>query len=311
MVKNYKLFSQKKTNAWKYLLLWETTVLWYYISKSCQKNTVWITSNALKCLVLCLQIAPWHEMCFAAVIKVHQSLGWGKIQTGKQRKKSWVQIVDLPRVRWSQILFVLHCLTEALSKKYTQAKFAACINKLNVTGVSCLHQQWICLPGFKWFLHSLMSEHKTMLITGSKLTNYASFPFLAPEVGGRLLVLRRNLLPWFVSCGSGTGGSLWSCAGRDGCKDSGSLPKSREIPLARAMGAFKLENTNELWGCSRGGEEMFYSLSLDWVRLGALGCCFSLLMHMPQPLALHCLFRSVLGIFWMDCSKACPYFAFL
>lgn len=138
-------------------------------------------------------------MCFAAVIKVHQSLGWGKIQTGRQRKKSWVQIVDLPRVRWSQILFVLHCLTEALSKKYTQAKFAACINKLNVTGVSCLHQQWMCLPGFKWFLHSLMSEHKTIVITGSKLTNYACFLFLAAEVGGRLLVLLGNLLPFFLS----------------------------------------------------------------------------------------------------------------
>jgi len=51
------------------------------------KNTVWITSDALKCLVLCLQIAPWHEMCFAAVLKVHQSLDWGKIQTGGQKKK--------------------------------------------------------------------------------------------------------------------------------------------------------------------------------------------------------------------------------
>lgn len=77
----------EKTNAWKYLLLWETTALWYYILKSCQKNTVWITSNVLKCLVLCLQIAPWHEMCFAAVTKVHQSLGWGKIQTGGVKKK--------------------------------------------------------------------------------------------------------------------------------------------------------------------------------------------------------------------------------
>lgn len=28
-----------------------------------------------------------------------------------------------------------------------------------------------------------MSEHKTMLITGSKLTNYASFLFLAAELG--------------------------------------------------------------------------------------------------------------------------------
>ena len=160
---------------------------------------------SLKCLVLCLQIAPWHEMCFAAVIKVHQSLGWGKIQTGRQRKKSWVQIVDLPRVRWSQILFALHCLTEALSKKYTQAKFAACINKLNVTEVSCLHQQWICLPGFKWFLHPLMSEHKTTFITGSKSTNYTSFLFLAVEVGEKILVLLRSLLPWFASLGSGTG----------------------------------------------------------------------------------------------------------
>lgn len=77
-------------------------------------------------------------MCFAGVIKVHQSLGWGKIQTGGQ-KKSWVQIVDLPRVRRSQILFALHCLIEALSKNYKQAKFTACINKLNVTEVSCLH----------------------------------------------------------------------------------------------------------------------------------------------------------------------------
>lgn len=34
-----------------------------------------------------------------------------------------------------------------------------------------------------------MSEHKTTLITGSKLTNYASFLFLAAEVGGGLLVL--------------------------------------------------------------------------------------------------------------------------
>lgn len=66
--------------------------------------------------------------------------------------------------------------------------------------------------------------------------------------------------------------------------------------------------------CEAAAGEMkkcFYSLSLDWVRLGALGRCFSLLVHMPQPLALHCLFRSVLGIFGMDCSKACPYSAFL
>lgn len=202
-------------------------------------------------------------MCFAAVIKVHQSLGWEKIQTGRQRKKSWVQIVDLPRVRWSQILFVLHCLTEALSKKYTQAKFAACINKLNVTGVSCLHQQRICLPGFKWFLHSLMSEHKTMLITGSKLTNYASFLFLAPEAGGRLLVLLRNLLPWFVALGSGTGSFSEAVQGEMDLKAQGPCSNA-EIPLARPMVGVKLENTNELWGCRRGGEEMFL-FPLSWL----------------------------------------------
>lgn len=229
--------------------------------KAAKKNTVWITSNALKCLVLCLQIAPWHEMCFAAVIKVHQSLGWGKIQTGRQRKKSWVQIVDLPRVRWSQILFVLHCLTEALSKKYTQAKFAACINKLNVTGVSCLHQQRICLPGFKWFLHSLMSEHKTRIITGSKLANYASFLFLAAEVGGRLLVVLRNLLvciTWIwhreVLCEAVQGGM--------DIKTQGPCPNA-DSP-GKAHRGLKLENTNELWGCSRGGEEMFLFL-LSWL----------------------------------------------
>lgn len=50
-----------------------------------------------------------------------------------------------------------------------------------------------------------MPEHKTMLITGSKLTNYASFLFLAPEMGGGLLVLLKNLLHWLISLGSGTG----------------------------------------------------------------------------------------------------------
>lgn len=106
-----------------------------------------------------------------------------------KKKKSWVQRVDLLRVRWSQILFALHCLTEALSRKYKQAKFTACINKLNVTEVSCLHWQWICLPGFKWLLHPLMSEHKTNFIMWSKLTNYTSFLSLTVEVGEKLLVL--------------------------------------------------------------------------------------------------------------------------
>lgn len=181
-------YFHRKDKCMKILVtVWDDSSMVLYFEKL-PKNTVWITSDALKCLVLCLQIAPWHEMCFAAVIKVHQSLGWGKIQTVGQ-KKSWVQIVDLPRVRWSQILFALHCLTEALSKNYKQAKFTACINKLNVTEVSCLHWQWICLPGFKWLLHPLMSEHKTNFIMWSKLTNYMSFPSLTVEVGEKLLVL--------------------------------------------------------------------------------------------------------------------------
>lgn len=158
-------------------------------------------------------------MCFAAVTKVHQSLGWGKIQTGRQRKKSWVQIVDLLRVNWSQILFALYCLTEALSKKYTQAKFAACINKLNVTEVSCLHQQWICLPGFKRFLYPLISEHKQTFNAGYKLTNYTCFLFLAVNVEGKLLVLLRSLLSWFAERSS-TGklcGAAWDIKGRGPC----------------------------------------------------------------------------------------------
>lgn len=176
-------------------------------------------------------------MCFAAVIKVHQSLGWGKIQTGGQRKKSWVQIVDLPRVIWSQILFALHCLTEALSKKYTQAKFIACINKLNVTEVSCLHQQWICLPAFKWFLHPLMSEQKTTFITGSKLTNYTSFLFLTVEVGEKVPCSTEEppalvCITWIwhreVLCGA--------AQGEMDIKGRGSLPKCKEIPLARPTG---------------------------------------------------------------------------
>lgn len=100
-------------------------------------------------------------------------------------------------MRWSQILFALHCLTEALSRKYKQAKFTACINKLNVTEVSCLHWQWICLPGFKWLLHPLMLEHKTNFIMWSKLTNYTSFPSLTVEVGEKLLFCSLGL--WVVS----------------------------------------------------------------------------------------------------------------
>lgn len=80
-------------------------------------------------------------------------------------------------------------------------------------------------------------------------------------------------------------------------KAQGPCPNAKR--LTPAMGLAR-RNWRTQMSCEAAAGEVrkcFYSVSLDWVRLGALGCCFSLLMHMLQPLALHCLFRSVLRIF--------------
>lgn len=150
---------------------------------------------------------------------------------------------------------------EALSKVYTQTKFAACINKLNVTEVSCLHQQWICLPGFKWFLHLLVLEHKPTFITGSKLTNYTNFLFLTVEVEGKALCSTEEPPALF--------GIIWIWHREVLCeavqeemyiKGWGPCPNARRYHW-QGPRDIKLENTNEVWGW---GEEAFW-FPLSWL----------------------------------------------
>lgn len=92
-----------------------------------------------------------------------------------------------------------------------------------------------------------MSEHKTTLITGSKLTNYASFLFLAAEVGGGLLVLLTEE-PSALVCITWIWHREVLCEAVQGEMDLRLrvlAQMQRESP-GKAHGRVKLENTNEL-----------------------------------------------------------------